>query len=93
MPRFSEKRPTSFGFELRFGLWKISLQVGQAVHFWRGEGRIHQGMQLRDLGPKQQVQNNLEIVSVPKMKDSEGGTWENSDTVKAKGFGEHVVAP
>jgi len=28
---FSEKGSTSFGFKLCFGLWKMSLQVGQAV--------------------------------------------------------------
>jgi len=28
LPRFSEKRPMDFGFELCFGFWKMSLQVG-----------------------------------------------------------------
>ena len=32
LQRFNEKRPVSFGFELCFGLWKMSLQVGQAVY-------------------------------------------------------------
>jgi len=31
LPHFSGKRPSSFGFELDFGLWKMSLQVGQAI--------------------------------------------------------------
>jgi len=31
LPRFSEERPTSFSLELCFELWKMSLEVGQAV--------------------------------------------------------------